>query len=190
MKTKSLWAQRFFRNPHRQPCPWSFLDCCEEVDDGRREIREDRMGVREEDMDCLTGRISSESEDMEDTEEALSVPESETGKIEKLAIEDIVQDVSKLFTEEGVENNQHDGIQVRPSMNLSTFANAFNSAGNKISRVQRGDRDERTFTCLNPNTNDTHNPCLKIFNFVEGEGDWGKDEEICCRSVRDMTHEE
>ena len=160
------------------------------MDDGSQEFREARMEVREEDMDCLTERISLDSDDMEDSDDALSVPESETGKTEKLDIEDIVQDVSKLFTEEVVENNQQDGIQVRPSMNLSTFANAFNSAGNKISGAHRGVRDERNITCHNPNTNETNNLCPEIFTFVEDEEDWGKEEEICGRSARDMTHEE
>ena len=69
-----------------------------------------------------------------------SVPELENEKTEQLEIEDILQDVSKLFTEELEDNSQQEGIQVRPSRNLSPIANSFNSAGNIIPREHRGER--------------------------------------------------
>ena len=36
MKTKSLWVQRFFRNPNRKPFPWRFNTCGEEEEVERR----------------------------------------------------------------------------------------------------------------------------------------------------------
>lgn len=69
------------------------------------------MEMREEDMDCLLGRITSDSDNAEDSEDDLSVPESNIGQIEQQNFKDIVQDVSKLFTEDIVDNNYQDGLQ-------------------------------------------------------------------------------
>ena len=48
---------------------------------------------------------------MQKTEDALTVPESESGKIDKQNFEDIVQDVSTLFMEGFVNNSYQDGLQ-------------------------------------------------------------------------------
>ena len=63
MKTKSLWAQRSFRNPKRKPFPWGFHNYSGEEGEYRKEILEEGIEMREEDMDCLHERNSSDSED-------------------------------------------------------------------------------------------------------------------------------
>ena len=190
LKTKVLWAQRFFRNPNRKPFPWGFHNCSKQEGEGTKETLEEGIEMREEDMDCLQGWNSPNSKDTNDSEDDLSVPESENGKTEKLETEDIVRDVSKLFIEELEDNNQLGGIQVRPSMNSFPIVNSFNSAGNKIYGVHKGDRGEGTIILFNPNTNKTNNQSLEISNFVENEEDWGRGDDICGRPLKAMTHEE
>ena len=79
-KTKSLWIQRFFRNPHRKPFPWRFKTCGEDEEEGRKEIREEGIDMREEDMDCYHEWNSSDNEDLKDSEDDLSVPDSAEGE--------------------------------------------------------------------------------------------------------------
>ena len=69
LKIKLLWVQRFFKNPNKRPFKWSFKTCCEEEGDGRKEILEERIDMREDDIDRFHEWHSSENEDTEASED-------------------------------------------------------------------------------------------------------------------------
>ena len=86
LKTKSLWVQRFYRNSNRKPFLWNLNTGCEEGE-GRHESLEGEIDTRVEDINCLNEWNSSDSED---TEENLSIPESDEGETDPPKTEDIL----------------------------------------------------------------------------------------------------
>ena len=169
MKTKSLWVQRFFRNPNRKPFPWRFNTCGEEEEEGRKEIREEGIHMGEEDIDRHHEWNSSDNEDTTASEDDFSVPESAEGECVPPEIEDILQDVSKLFKEDLESNIHHD-----------KWSNA---------ETQRMPREESNLIPFKMNTKKIPDPCLELTVFEE-EDDWRKRADRCGKTVKEMTHEE
>ena len=125
-------------------------------------------------MDYLHGWNSSDCKDTDESDDDLSIPESVNEKTDKLEIEDILQDASKLFTGEFEDNNQQKGLQVRPSLNSLPIVNSFISTGNELLGELRGDREESPFILSNPKSNETHDHYPKISTLVENEERGGK----------------
>ena len=94
LKTKALWAQRFYRNPNRKPFQWNFNSGCKEEGEGRQETLEDGLETREEDLDRLNVWNSSDNEEVDPSEDDLSTPESNEGEYIPPKTEDILKDVS------------------------------------------------------------------------------------------------
>ena len=97
-----MWTQRFYRNPNRKPFQWNFNTGCEEEGEGRLETLEASLETREEDMDRLNDRISSDNDETDPSDDDLSILDSER----EPKTEDILKDVSQLFNDEIDENNQ------------------------------------------------------------------------------------
>ena len=108
LKTKALWAQRFYRNPNRKPFQWNFNSGGEEEGEDRQETLEDGLETREEDLDRLNVWNSSDNEEVDPSEDDLSTPESNEGEYIPPKTEDILKDVSQLYKEETDENTQPD----------------------------------------------------------------------------------
>ena len=165
LKTKSLWVQRFYRNPNRKPFPWNLNTDCEEEGEGKLESREGGIDTREEDIDCLNEWNSSDSED---TEENLSVPESD-GETDPPNTGDILQDVSMLFKDE-TENNTH-------------------QVTNRLAENQGGFSQDSILIPVNQNTEKTVNPNSELSD-LEGEEVLREGEDVLGRPFSEMTLEE
>ena len=171
VKTKSLWAQRFFRNPYRKPFHWLVNTFGDEVEEGRKEIWEEGIDVREEDTDRFNKWNSSDSEDSEASEDGLSVPDSEEGESDPPELDEILPDVSKLFKEEFESNTHHD---------LRTKA-----------ETQTRPREENNLTPFIINTKSIPDPRQEMIASEEEEEDERrKMVDMCGRPVKEMTHEE
>ena len=53
VKLKSMWANKFFRNPNRKPFPWGLQISNVEEEEHIKEFMEEGIQMREEDMDYL-----------------------------------------------------------------------------------------------------------------------------------------
>ena len=105
-------------------------------------------------------------------------------------MEEILQDVSKLFTGDFEDNNRYNGLQVSLPMNSSPFVNSLISARDGMVGKHRGVREVSPNFLFNPNAFKTHNPNPVISTLMENEGSGGKEEDICGRPLQSMTHEE